>query len=142
MIARRSTGGFALAAAMLLAAGGTAFAQVRLDGPREAVRLEVRDVPVRDILAALHDKFDLRYRSSDPLDKRKTGVFNGPLNRVTARILDGYDFAMKIIAQDVDVLVLEQRLSRTTRVAAVSGPPLRPPLTAAETRHYEHEHVR
>jgi hypothetical protein len=35
-------------------------------------------------------------------------VFDGPLQRVAARILDGYDFAMTITPQGIDVLVLRR----------------------------------
>jgi hypothetical protein len=143
MIARRLVGGLAIAVVVLSSGSGAALAQVSVEGRREAIRLEVHDATVRDVLAALHDRFDLRYRSSSALEQRKTGVFNGSLDRVVARILDSYDFAIKITPQGVEVLVLERQGSAAVVLAESGpGPILRPPLTTAEVKRYEHEHVR
>jgi len=132
----------AIASAMVLAGGGAALAQVQVDGRPEAVHLEARDVPLQEILAALHDKFNLNFRSDDALETRKTGVFDGPLQRVAARILDGYDFAMKITPQGVDVLVLRQDRPGKAAAVIVSALAVRPPLTPAEVKHYASGHVR
>jgi hypothetical protein len=80
------------------------------------------------------------------LDTRMTGTFNGPLRRVAARILDGYDFAMKITPQGIDVLVLRQHPPDERPVAATASPthegsPARV-MTAAEANRYERGHVR
>jgi hypothetical protein len=142
MIARRKFLILTIASAILLAGGSAAPAQVRVDGKPEAVHVEARDVPLQEILAALHDKFDLHYRSDDALETRKTGVFDGPLQRVAGRILEGYDFAMKITPQGVDVLVLRQYQPGQTAVAAAPAMVVRPPMTAAEVKHYARGHLR
>jgi hypothetical protein len=131
-----------IASAMLLAGGSAALAQVQVGGKLEAVHVEARDVPLQEVLAALHDKFNLQFRSDDALDTPKTGVFDGPLPRVAARILDGYDFAMKITPEGVDVLVLRQDRPGKTAVAVVSATAVRPPMTAAEVKHYASGHLR
>jgi hypothetical protein len=131
----------AIASAMLLFSAGAALAQVQVDGKPDAVHVEARDVPLQEVLAALHDRFGLQYRSDDTLETRKTGVFDGPLQRVTARILDGYDFAMKITPEGIDVLVLRQDRPGKTAVA-VSAMAVRPPMTAAEVKHYASGHIR
>ena len=92
--------------AILSASGRAAPAEVQVGGKPEAVHLEARDASLHDVLAALHDRFNLRYRSIDALETQTTGVFDGPLSRVAARILDGYDYAMRITSDGVDVLVL------------------------------------
>jgi len=132
----------AIASAMLLAGSGAALAQLQVDGKPEAVHVEARDVPLQDVLAALHDRFGLDYRSDDALETRKTGVFDGPLQRVAARILEGYDFAMKITPQGIDVLVLRQDRPGQTAVATVAAIAVRPPMTAAEVKHYASGHIR
>ena len=142
MIAQRKSLILTIASAILLAGGSATLAQVRVDGRPEAVHVEARDVPLQEILAALHDKFDLHYRSDDALETRKTGVFDGPLQRVAGRILEGYDFAMKIPPQGVDVLVLRQNQPGQTAVAAVPAMAVRPPMTAAEVKHYARGHLR
>jgi len=133
-----------------LFAGGTdpARAQLRVDGQPDAVLVEVSDVPLQEVLAALGTKFNLRYRTDDALGTRKTGTFSGPLRLVTARILDGYDFAMKITPQGIDVLVLRQHRADGNAVAAAmpaATPPKGPPapvMTAAQANRYEREHYR
>ena len=130
----------AIASAILLASGNAALAQVIVDGSPERVHVEARDVPLSEVLAALQDKFNLHYRSDDALQTRKTGVFDGALQRVAARILDGYDFAMKITPQGIDVLVLRQH--GESAVAVTSAMAVRPPLTRAEVKHYALGHLR
>lgn len=133
----------AIAAGALIAGNRAAQAQVRVDGPPEAVHVEASDVSLREVLDALQAKFSLHYRSNDALDSRVTGTFDGPLRRVAARILDGYDFAMKITPQDIDVLVLRQgQLDAKTVAAAmpVRDAPERSPapvMTAAQANRYE-----
>ena len=130
----------AIASAILLAGGNAALAQVVVDGRPETVHVEARDAPLQEVLAALQDKFNLQYRSDDALQMRKTGVFDGPLQRVAARLLDGYDFAMKITPQGIDVLVLRQ--NGQPAIPVMSARAVRPPLTAAEVKHYASGHLR
>jgi hypothetical protein len=132
----------AIATAVLLAGSSAGLAQVLVDGKPEKVHVEARDVTVQEILAALHDKFNLRYRSDDALETRKTGVFDGPLQRVAGRILEGYDFAMKITPQGIDVLVLRPDQPGKPAVATASAVAVRPPMTAAEVKHFASGHFR
>jgi hypothetical protein len=119
-----------------------------VDGQPEAVHIEALDVPLREVFDALQTKFNLRYRTGDMLDTRLTGTFNGPLPRVAARILVGYDFAMKITPQGIDVLVLGQNQPADKPVAAAT--PARamptqspaPVMTAAEANRYERRQSR
>jgi len=142
MTAHRTSLMLAIASALLLAGGNAALAQLRVDGKPEAVHVEARDVPLQEVLSVLHDRFGLQYRSDDTLETLKTGVFDGPLQRVAARILEGCDFAMTIAPQGIDVLVLRQNRPGQTAVAVVSAMAVRPPLTAAELKHYASGHIR
>src|SRR5258708_33076687 len=108
MMAQRKSLMLAIASTLLLAGSSVALAQVQVDGKPEAVHVEARDASLQEGLAALHDRFGLQYRSDDALETRKTGVFDGPLHRGAARILGGYDFAMKITPQSTDVLGLRE----------------------------------
>jgi hypothetical protein len=137
----------AIASGALAAGGNAAHSQARVEGQPDAVHIEARDVPLREVFDALQAKFNLRYRTNDPLDTRMTGTFNGPLRRVAARILDGYDFAMKITPQGIDVLVLrqfgadEKAVAATPAPAPPKGSPA-PVLTAAQANRYERGQVR
>jgi hypothetical protein len=138
----------AVALCALVAGASAAHSQVRVDGGPEAVHLEAHDAPLQEVLAALRRKFNLRFRTDDALETRKTGTFNGPLQRVAARILDGYDFAMTITPQGIDVLVLRQNQFGGQAVAAAipahptSGTAAEPVMTAAEANRYERGHSR
>jgi hypothetical protein len=127
----------------LAAASKAAHAQVQVGGQPEAVHIEARDATLREVLDALQANFDLRYRSNDVLDTRITGTFNGPLRRVAARILDGYDFVIKITPRAIDVLVMRQN-QPDGKAVAVSMPARAPSnrlpapaMTAAEANRYE-----
>jgi hypothetical protein len=157
---RRQTGGnvtpallrrlvvLAITSGALAASGGNAaHSQVLVEGQPDAVHIDARDVSLQEVLDALQAKFNLRYRTNDVLDTRISGTFNGPLRRVAGRILDGYDFAMKITPQGMDVLVLRQHAPDEKPVAAAM--PGRPPegsparvMTAAEANRYERGQVR
>lgn len=140
---------FAIVSAALLAAlGNAARAQVSVDGRPDSVHIEAHDATLREVFDALQTKFGLRYRTDDALETHKSGVFDGPLPRVTARMLDGYDFAMKVTPQGVDVLVLRQNqaygkavVSATPASAPAKGSPA-PVMTAAQANRYEREHFR
>ncbi len=135
--------------ALVAGGGGAARAQVVVDGRPDAVHVEARDVTLREVFDALQAKFNLRYRTDDALDVHKTGIFDGPLQRVTARFLDGYDFAMKVTPQGIDVLVLRQNQADGTPVTVSAAPASAKPkgslaqaMTAAQANRYEREHFR
>lgn len=134
---------FLTASAIVLAFGRTASAEVKVAGRQEAVHVEVHEASLHDVLAALQERFNLRYRTIDALETHMTGVFDGPLRRVVARLLSGHDYAMQVNADGVDVLVLAPQGPSVAIVAAVTpASAARPPLTAAERKHYESGHLR
>jgi hypothetical protein len=136
------------AGALLAGPGNAAQAQVSVEGRPDAVHIEAREATLREVFDALQTKFGLRYRTDDALETPKTGIFDGSLPRVTARILDGYDFAMKVTPQGIEVLVLRQNQVDGKTVASatpVPAPPKGSPapvMTAAQANRYEREHFR
>ncbi|MDN5004577.1 hypothetical protein ACFQZO_27395 [Bradyrhizobium sp. GCM10027634] len=132
-----------IVSAVVLVFGRTASAEVKIEGRPDAVHLEVHAASLHDVLAALQERFNLRYRTVDALEAQMTGVFDGPLRRVVARLLSGHDYAMQVTADGVDVLVLASQRPSVAVVAAVTpASAVRPPLTAAERRHYDSGHLR
>jgi hypothetical protein len=110
-----------------------AHAEVLIDGAPDAVHLEVHHATLRQVLDAMRTNFKLRYRSDDALDQQVSGTFDGPLRRVAARVLDGYDFAIKVTSDGVDVLVLRQSQRGPVVAALQSQKPARPrPMTAQD----------
>lgn len=127
--------------ALLAGSANQAFGEVLVEGQPEAVHIDARDVPLREVLDALSAKFNFQYRSNDALDTRMTGTFSGPLPRVTARILDGYDFAANIAAQNIDVLILRQHgpnaVPAVTPAVTIARRSPAPVMTAAQANRYE-----
>lgn len=94
--------------AILLAAlchGRPVHAEARISGEPHAVRVEVRDASVDEVMAALAAGFDLSYRSPQALTRRVTGIYEGSLQSVVARLLDGYNFVVRTGSEGVEAWV-------------------------------------
>jgi hypothetical protein len=100
-------------------------AEVRVEGEARDVRLEARDATVGEILAALGERFALRY-SGISGGAPVTANFEGPLRRVVARVLEGYNFVIKERGDGLDVMVLN-----TSSPNAVVAPTIAPPTYPA-----------
>jgi hypothetical protein len=142
----------AIALGVALAAAPTAtFAEAQVRGSPEAVTIEARNTSVEEVLKALGGAFDVRYRSSANLQARLTGHYEGSLQRVMKRVLDGYSYFVKVGDGRIDLTVLDaprtapstspSDLVRVvapppgaapaqapTAIAAVAPPPYPPPL--------------
>src|SRR5712672_35421 len=127
---------FGMRAAILLGAAlaiapTPVLAEMQVRGSPEAVRIEARDTPVEEILAALSRAFGMHYQLSTHLDKRVSGTYVGPLPRVVTRILDGYNFILKTDNGSIAVTVVGTPNAAGT-VPASSGPKVvRQPAAAA-----------
>lgn len=84
-------------------------AEILVEGSAAAVRLEVTQAPVGEILAALGQSYDVRYRASIALDRPISGSYAGPLARVVARILEGYDYVARVSPGAVDIAYIRER---------------------------------
>jgi hypothetical protein len=82
-------------------------AETNVTGRSDAIRLELHDAPIEEVFAALSASFGLRYRSSAALNHRLTGIYEGSLRRVVARVLEGYNFIVKTSAGSVEVVVFD-----------------------------------
>ena len=83
-------------------------AEIRVQGPADHVRVEARDATVAEILAALGDRFALRY-SGVTGSRSLTASFEGPLRNVVSRTLDGYNFVIKSHGDGLEVIVLSTK---------------------------------
>jgi hypothetical protein len=83
-----------LLGAALVVAPAPVLAEMQVSGTPKAVRIEARDAPLAEILAALNRAFGVHYQLSVNLDKRLTGTYEGSLTQVLTRILNGYKFGM------------------------------------------------
>jgi hypothetical protein len=83
-----------LLGASLAVAPVPVLAEMQVSGTPKAVRIEARDAPLEEILAALNRAFGVHYQLSVNLDRRLTGTYEGSLTQVLTRILQGYKFGM------------------------------------------------
>ncbi|MDH2347266.1 hypothetical protein [Bradyrhizobium sp. SSUT77] len=117
-----------LALALIAGHSVAARTQISIEGRADAVRIDVADAPLRDVLDALQAKFALRYHSKGALDAARTLKLNAPLNRVVARLLDGYDFVIAVTPGGIDVLILQQNAGGA--IVASRGVPAAAPVAA------------
>lgn len=114
----------------LIASSSTGtLAAARVEGKPDAVRVEASDSTVAEVLSALGAAFDLRYRTSAPLDRPLTLVYKGPLRQLLARVLDGYNFVVKTSSGEIEVVVLGAATGTPSPAVAAAAPmatPARP----------------
>jgi hypothetical protein len=102
------TSGAAIMLGVALAAAPTAaLADAQVRGSRDAVTVEARNTSVEEILKALSGTFDVHYRSSANLQTRLTGNYEGSLQRVMRRVLDGYSYFTKVGDGGIEITVLD-----------------------------------
>lgn len=138
----RARAAFVLGVA-LATAPTAALADAQVRGSPGAVTVEAKDTSVKEILEALSGNFDLHYRSSANLEGRLTGNYEGSLQRVMKRVLEGYSYFVKTGDGGMDLVVLDApRTVAATGAAfsvravarsadAIPAPPL-PVLAAVE----------
>jgi|SRR5580700_4419892 hypothetical protein len=81
---------------------------LHIEGDATALRVEVRQTTIADVLSALA-RFNIRYRSSTGLNEVLDGTYAGPLGRVVGRLLNGYDYAAKQDGLNLEVTVFGKR---------------------------------
>ena len=86
-----------------------AHAEIILEGPANALQIEMRDTSVQDVLLVLGANYGLRFSSAAPLDRSVSGSFNGTLPRLVARLLDRYNYIVKSANGTLEVVVLSAR---------------------------------
>ena len=101
-------------------------AEVRVHGDARDVRLDARDATIAEILTALGERFGLRYRGTTG-GKGVTVTFEGPLRRVVARVLSGYNYIIASHGEGLDVIVLS-----TQSAHAVVQPPFAAPTVPSK----------
>jgi hypothetical protein len=115
----------------LAAAPSAAVAAAQVRGVPEAVTVEAKNTSVEEVLKALSGAFDVRYRSSVNLQTRLTGNYQGSLERVMKRVLEGYSYFVKIADGRIDLTVLDAPQAASSTDAAALVRVVAPPAEAA-----------
>jgi hypothetical protein len=97
-------------------------AQVRVEGNVAAIRLEAREAPVSDTLYALGTPFNVRYRTSLPLDGVINGTYTGSLAQVMSRLLEGYNYVVKTERDTIEVVIVGKKGDRAVPIAQPPAP--------------------
>jgi hypothetical protein len=106
---------------VVAAYAASARAEIRVEGSAANVHVNARDATAADVLAALTERFGLRVRGTVG-DRRIDSDFDGPLRRVIARVLDGYNYVIRTRGDGLEVMVLD-----TASPNAVPPPIYAPP---------------
>lgn len=93
------------ASGLLMLAASMAQAGVAAQGTAEAVRIEVQNASLEDVLGTLRDGYGLTYKSNVPLDKQVSGTYEGSLSRVVGLLLKDMNFVLTHDGQTLRVLV-------------------------------------
>jgi hypothetical protein len=124
-------------AALMLSLIGAAIstpghAKVGIEGDVTDLRVTASEDTISDILAVVSTAFNLRYRTSIPLETRISGTYSGSATRVIARLLRDYNFNFVIGHKDemIEVLVFGNGLSGKILQNAPPDPILAPNPTA------------
>lgn len=84
-------------------------AEPYVGGDRDDVRVEARNTSVDELLKLLGDRYGVTWQSSQRLERRLTGTYRGPLQRVLARILDGNNYILRTHDKTMSIIVLATR---------------------------------
>ena len=85
--------------------GSAVRAEIRLQGPADAIQLEAHDATVAEILDALHARFDMRFRG--PIASRQiSGTYGGPIRHILSRVLDRYNYMIVSHGASIEVVLL------------------------------------
>lgn len=98
-----------VAAVLAAVLGGTpasALAALQVSGNPKAVNITVQDTSIEEILSALSHEYYLQYNSSANLERQLTGTYQGSLQRVLTRVLEGYNFVVKVSGGQIELTVL------------------------------------
>lgn len=94
---------------LICGAPATAGAEVRVEGSAASVHVSTDQDTIADVLSALGAAFRLRYRSAVPLSAAAGPAYSGSLRQVIARLLDGYNYLVKVDQETTEISVLGSR---------------------------------
>jgi len=119
-------------AALLAAAPTAAIAAAQITGSPQEVSIKAQNSSIEEILSALSREFHIQYHSTANLEKHLTGTYQGSLQRVLTRILEGHNFIVKASNGQIDVTVFGTQGVPGKAVAAATPAASKPAPIAAK----------
>jgi len=92
-------------AVLMQALSQPACAEVRVSGKSDALIVEAREAPIKQVLERLRTTLKLNYRVAGSLDRVVTGTYTGSLQRVLSRLLADYNYVMRSSADGEQLVV-------------------------------------
>lgn len=124
-IARSRRRAAALALALAFPFPLVAHSEVHIEGGPAAVRITTGGDSIGDVLSTLDAAFNVQNRSAIHLDAPAKPAYSGPIDRVIANLLDGFNYAVKKSGGQTEIMIFGRR-------GAVAIPPTAPkPSNAA-----------
>ena len=111
---------FGLLAVLMCGLATSARAEVHVEGSPAVVRVTTSKDAISDVLSAIAATFNVRYRSTIPLDAVVSATYSGSFGQVISQLLDGYNYVIKRDQESIEIVVFGRR-------GNVSIPP--PPAT-------------
>jgi hypothetical protein len=108
-----------------------AHAEIHVGGEPAALRVEAQNATLQEVLTALRSSFGLKIQASTSTDLNRSvsGTYNGSLREVITRLLDGYDFFVRKLGDDLEVVVVGfSASSGAAPPPEIAGPTRRPAL--------------
>ncbi len=96
----------ALALALASALALPAHAEVHVEGNPAAVHITTSRDSVGDVLSALGVAFKVQHRSAIALDAAANPTYAGPIERVIANLLDGFNYIVRKSGGETEIIVL------------------------------------
>jgi hypothetical protein len=100
----------------------SALAAAQVSGNPQAVSITAQNTSIEEILSVLSHEFSVHYNSSVNLERRLTGTYQGSLQRVLTRVLEGYNFVIKMSDDRTELTVLGMRNVHDTVEGLVPAP--------------------
>jgi len=113
---------FGLGAALTCGLAASAYAEVHVAGSRAAVRITTNQDTISNVLSAIAATFNVRYRTTFPLDAAADATYLGSFDQVISRLLKGYNYVIKTDQGSTEIVVLG-------RGGAVAIPPPAPKVS-------------
>jgi hypothetical protein len=107
---------------ILIVAPRVACADVRISGDAEAMEIEADGESLRDVLAALRDRFGLQLPARVGFDQPVQGSFRGDIPDVLAALLEDYDYvAIRSETGKFEITFANRRKSGRQAVRTIRG---------------------
>jgi hypothetical protein len=115
--------------ALLSTASTFTHAETLVAGGPAALRVEAQNATLQEVLTVLRSSFGLKFQISTDLNRSVSGTYNGSLREVITKLLYGYDFFVRKLGDDLEVVVLGFSAAATTApTPELAGSSRRPAL--------------